>query len=251
MEKAASIFLAIVCNYGPLSCCSLVAPRLSSTENSTWRGGNERDCSLTPEMSAHDDPHWHELNKEQLSRLKHRRACLCISEQLTYSNNMRHPARTLNPNETYNHWCPVFPNRTPGRQPSISHGCKVVGSTFFQNSRDDSELLIKTEFDGAYADFGVCVKFAIIILGTTFSCLFYLPSCSSQVWARLGVDVAPPSPSQADRWYTCERRLLHLACRSLCIPSFRRSDLSTDKYHGNSRAWLPAPLWRRTAPAEL
>lgn len=123
---------------------------------------------------------------------------------------------------------------------------------FFQNSRDDSELLIKTEFDGAYADFGVCVKFAIIILGATFSSLFYLPSCYSQVWARLGLDVAPPSPSQADRWYTCERRLLHLACRSLCIPSFRRSDLSTDKYHGNSRAWLPAPLWRRrTAPAEL
>lgn len=97
--------------------------------------------------------------------------CKCISEQLTYSNNMRHPVRVLNPNETYNQWCPVFPNRTPGRQPSISHGCKVAGSTFFfQNSKDDSELLIKTEFDGAYVDFGVCVKFAIIVLGATFSC---------------------------------------------------------------------------------
>lgn len=183
--------------------------------------------------------------------------CKCISEQLTYSNNMRHPVRVLNPNETYNQWCPVFPNRTPGRQPSISHGCKVAGSTFvFQNSKDDSELLIKTEFDGAYMDFGVCVKFAIIVLGATFSCFFFFclfvfvpvthESESGSMWMK------HPSPSQADRWYTCERRLLQLACRSLCIPSFRRCYLSTDKYHGNSRARLPAPLWRRrTAPAEL
>lgn len=48
---------------------------------------------------------------------------------------MRHPVRVLNPNETCNQRCPVFPNRTPGRQPSVSHGWKVAGSTFLKFQR--------------------------------------------------------------------------------------------------------------------
>lgn len=78
--------------------------------------------------------------------------------------------------------------------------------------------------------------------------LFFSVPCKSESGS---IRMKHPSPSQADRWYTCERRLLQLACRSLCIPSYRRCYLSTDKYHSNSRALLPAPLWRRTAPAEL
>lgn len=49
---------------------------------------------------------------------------------LTYSDNVGHPAAALNPKETRNQRGPVFPNRSPARQPSISHGCKVAGSTF-------------------------------------------------------------------------------------------------------------------------
>lgn len=48
---------------------------------------------------------------------------------------MRHPVRVLNPKETCNQRCPVIPNRTPGEQPSISHGCKVAGSTFLKFQR--------------------------------------------------------------------------------------------------------------------
>lgn len=62
--------------------------------------------------------------------------------------------------------------------------------------------------------------------------------CYSQVWARLD-QVEAPESSQADQWYTCDRRLLQLACRSLYIPSYRRCYLSTGKYHGNSRVGLP------------
>lgn len=47
------------------------------------------------------------------------------------------------------------------------------------------------------------------------------------------------SPPHTDQRYTCERRLLQLACRSLCIPSYSRCYLSIGKYHGNSRARLP------------
>lgn len=63
---------------------------------------------------------------------------------------------------------------------------------------------------------------------------------------------SPPVPLTGG--YTCEHRLLQLACRSLCIPPPKASRcyLSTAKYHSNSRAGLPAPLRRRrTAPAEL
>lgn len=48
---------------------------------------------------------------------------------------MRHPVRIMNPKDTCNQRCPVFPNRTPGEQPSISHGCKVAGSTFLKFQR--------------------------------------------------------------------------------------------------------------------
>lgn len=57
------------------------------------------------------------------------RACARVFE-LTYSDNVGHPARVLDPNETRHQRGPVFPNRSPGRQPSISHGRKVAGSTF-------------------------------------------------------------------------------------------------------------------------
>lgn len=50
--------------------------------------------------------------------------------ELTYSDNVGHPAGVLDPNETRHQRGPVFPNRSPGRQPSISHGRKVAGSTF-------------------------------------------------------------------------------------------------------------------------
>lgn len=66
--------------------------------------------------------------------------------------------------------------------------------------------------------------------GSFFSC--------SQVWKRLDQDETT-SPSQTDQWYTCEPKLIQLACRSLCIPSYRRCSLSIGKYHGNSRAGLP------------
>lgn len=184
--------------------------------------------------------------------------CKCISEQLTYSNNMRHPVRVLNPNETYNQWCPVFPNRTPGRQPSISHGCKVAGSTFFfskfqRRLRTAHQNWIRRSICGFWCLRQICdhCTWCNILLLLLFVCfLFFVPvthkSESGSIWLK------HPSPSQADRWYTCERRLLQLACRSLCIPSFHRCYLSIGKYHGNSRARLPAPLWRRrTAPAEL
>lgn len=80
---------------------------------------------------------------------------------------------------------------------------------------------------------------------------FFLSFFYSQVWELLDQGEAP-SPSQADQWYTCEPKLLQLACRSLCIPSYRRCSLSIGKYHGNSRAGLPHRCGRRgTAPAEL
>lgn len=57
-------------------------------------------------------------------------ACVRACFALTYSDNVGHPAGALNPKETRNQRGPVFPNRSPARQPSISHGCKVAGSTF-------------------------------------------------------------------------------------------------------------------------
>lgn len=52
------------------------------------------------------------------------------------------------------------------------------------------------------------------------------------------IRMEPLGPSQADQRNTCECRLLQLACRSLCIPSYRRCYLSTGKYHGNSQVGL-------------
>ncbi len=126
VEKAPSVLQAIVCKNALPSCCSLVSPRLSKIRIHTQLEGgeNERDCSCTPRTNRC----CYERNFKGYNRNMY--VCRCKCGQLTYSYNMRHPVRVLNPKETCNQRCPVFPNRTPGTQPSISHGCKVAGSTF-------------------------------------------------------------------------------------------------------------------------
>lgn len=85
-------------------------------------------------------------------------------KQLTYSNDVRHPARVLNPHETRDQRRPVFPKHTPRTQPSVSHGRKVAGSTFFLfhplfSSKFQRQaaplLLINDELNTAACAFGV------------------------------------------------------------------------------------------------
>lgn len=172
---------------------------------------------------------------------------LCKCAQLTYSDNMRHPVSVLNPKETCNQRCPVFPNRSPGRQPSISHDCKVAGSTFLKFQR---RLRIAHQIWIRRSHMWILVSatnLRSLYLVQHSPSVFFLSlslSFSPQVSERLDQDEAP-SPSQADKWYTCERWLLQLACRSLCIPSYRRCYLSTGKYHSNNRAGLPHRCGRR------
>lgn len=136
---------------------------------------------------------------------------------------MRHPIRVLNPKEARNQRCPVFPNRAPGRQPSISHGCKVAGSTFLLKFQRRVRIAHQNWIRRGIYGFW-CLRQNLIVLGATFSQAFFY-FCFSQVSERLDQDEAH-SPSQADQLNTCERRLLQLACRSLCIPSYRRFYLS-------------------------
>lgn len=118
---------------------------------------------------------------EQLPRL-HPNMSECSHEwiqlicfQLTNSYNVRHSVRVLNPKEECNQRSPIFPNRTPGRQPSISHGCKVVGSTFFalkipKTSQNCSWKLNSTEHVWIWVK---CDNSALIVLGATFSSGFF------------------------------------------------------------------------------
>lgn len=57
------------------------------------------------------------------------RACARVFE-LTYSDNVGHPAGVLDPHETRHQRGPVFPERGPGRQPRVPHGRKVADPLF-------------------------------------------------------------------------------------------------------------------------
>lgn len=127
VEKASSILQAIVCNNALLSCC-LLAVNEKFTHDPTEANGKWKGLLIYSLKTPREEPHCNERRNFQGYNAK--RVCVRKCKQLTYSNNMRHPVRVVNPKETCNQRCPVFPNRTPGRQPSVSHGCKVAGSTF-------------------------------------------------------------------------------------------------------------------------
>lgn len=134
---------------------------------------------MVPEARA---PGCHEQNKVATFKVRDPdRGCVCVCDvfnprqkttiyikkkktKLTYSNDVRHPARVLNPHETRDQRRPVFPKHTPRTQPSVSHGRKVAGSTFFLfhplfSSKFQRQaaplLLINDELNTAACAFGV------------------------------------------------------------------------------------------------
>lgn len=138
--------------------------------------------------------------------------CARLCFKLTYSDNVGHPAGVLNPKETRNQRCPVFPNRGPGRQPSISHGCKVAGSTFFKIPKmtqiRSSTLNTTDHLWGLMSASDVRSLYLVKHFSLSFFVLL-------QVCERLDQDEAPPVPHQRIGVNTCERRLLQLPRRSL------------------------------------
>lgn len=164
---------------------------------------------------------------------------------------MRHPIRVVNPKETCNQRCPVFPNRTPGRQPSISHGSKVAGSTFFKIPKTNcSSELNSTE------------HVWILVSATNLRSL-YLVQHSPRLSVVVGVfSVSHKSESDSiwmKRSVPRGGSAKHLRTQAATI-SLQESlypllptILSVYKQvprQQPSRA--PAPLWkRRTAPAEV
>lgn len=139
---------------------------------------------------------------------------------------MRHPARVLNPHETRDQRRPVFPKHTPRTQPSVSHGRKVAGSTFFLfhplfSSKFQRQaaplLLIDDELNTAACAFGVPRRnlrslylvqhlFVVVVFAAAS------PPSSSRRFIRerekksrkgrksgSALDEAAPSPARADR----------------------------------------------------
>lgn len=196
---------------------------------------------------------------EQLPRL-HPNLSECSHEwiqlicfQLTNSYNVRHSVRVLNPKEECNQRSPIFPNRTPGRQPSISHGCKVVGSTFFalkipKTSQNCSWKLNSTEHVWIWVK---CDNSALIVLGATFSSGFFSFFFSPVLERKMRI--SPLRLSQADQ----RKHLLLQAANNypsgVALYTLLHTVLSV--YRQKSRPELlrfAAPLWTtRTAPAEV
>lgn len=107
----------------------------------------------------------------------------------------------------------------------------------------------QNEFDGAYEDFGVCDKCALIVLGATFSDVFFF-FCYSQVWERFDQDEAP-SPSQADQIHLRTQAATISLQESLypLLPPMLSVFWQVPRQQPSR---TPAPLWKRkTAPAEL
>ena len=161
---------------------------------------------------------------------------------------MRHPVRVVNPKETRNQPCPVFPNRTPGRQPSISHGCKVAGSTFWLFLKFQRRLRIAHQNWTRRSMYGFRCLRQMCAHCTWCNILSALSFCVSPLLSLLLANLRAArsgwSPSvlltggSVDD--TCDRRLLQLACRSLCIPPPTADAICLlASTTATSRAWLP------------
>ena len=160
---------------------------------------------------------------------------------------MRHPVRVLNPKETRNQPCPVFPNRTPGRQPSISHGCKVAGSTFWLFLKFQRRLRIAHQNWTRRSMYGfrclrqMCAHCTWCNILSALSFCFIPPLSVTHKSESGSIGMQPLSPPHRRiGWYTCDRRLLQLACRSLCIPPPTADAICLlASTTATSRAWLP------------
>lgn len=159
---------------------------------------------------------------------------------------MRHPVRVVNPKETRNQPCPVFPNRTPGRQPSISHGCKVAGSTFWLFLKFQRRLRIAHQNWTRRSMYGfrclrqMCAHCTWCNILSALSFCFIPPLSVTHKSESGSIGMKPLSPPHRRiGWYTCDRRLLQLACRSLCIPPPTADAICLlASTTATSRAWL-------------